>query len=533
LKKNCLYLLILLILLAGIVANVYYAKNLPLEVYNVIPAVVLYDIVEEGNYFLTGWYLPSYNYIFTEYFSYFLLRVFLNPGALMIKLGSLMTALLTPLFLFFILRKYFQTNAAIFGLAAFFAVPQHHLLWPTYHNAVIASSLLALMLLLRALREGGGSETRRPFVIYSSMLFIVTLLTSFSDSLFVVIFAVPAFLATFSFEAIYRRKLLPLKRKAALFTLIILGVVLGTLMQDLAIYIGINMKIVATGPIVKLRDIPSELYRFVDNFLAMFNMDIFHRDSLSSALLRAINLAVFTALAIKALNTLRQARGSFNALILMFLIAMAVTLCSAYVFNMTKRLYYLTMLYTAYSVFMGVALNDSVKKGGKALSTAFIVLFTVSSAGNIYGTFNDYLTKDEHPLKVEYRELSELARLLEENDLSYGYASFSNAHLVTFISDNKIRVRAVSFQNNIIEPFLWYCNFNWYLPSYHSGPTFLILEEGDKRDGFGKIEPLLIKQMFGDPVEVLESDGIKVFVWDHNIIQNYWSILDLGEKMKK
>jgi hypothetical protein len=36
----------------------------------------------------------------------------------------------------------------------------------------------------------------------------------------------------------------------------------------------------------------------------------------------------------------------------------------------------------------------------------------------------------------------------------------------------------------------------------------------------------------GEPSRVLGVEGVKVFVWDYNIIRRYWEALELGEKMQ-
>lgn len=106
--------------------------------------------------------------------------------------------------------------------------------------------------------------------------------------------------------------------------------------------------------------------------------------------------------------------------------------------------------------------------------------------------------------------------LLESKGLQYGYATFTNAEEYSVISNNKVRVRSVAFDQGTIFPFEWLTSDTFYKPDYYVGNTFLMLT-GDELEKFfpNGIEVL------GQPKDVFGFKKYKIFVYDYNISKKF------------
>ena len=106
--------------------------------------------------------------------------------------------------------------------------------------------------------------------------------------------------------------------------------------------------------------------------------------------------------------------------------------------------------------------------------------------------------------------------LLESKGLQYGYATFTNAEEYSVISNNKVRIRSVAFDQGTIFPFEWLTSDTFYKPDYYVGNTFLMLT-GDELEKFfpNGIEVL------GQPKDVFGFKKYKIFVYDYNISKKF------------
>ena len=84
-----------------------------------------------------------------------------------------------------------------------------------------------------------------------------------------------------------------------------------------------------------------------------------------------------------------------------------------------------------------------------------------------------------------------LARYLEEQDLSYGYATFWNSNVITVLSDSRVRVCPVNFDGAGCTPSAYQSSSRWYEPQPEPERYFLLLTEEEYGAAGGTANPLI------------------------------------------
>lgn len=78
---------------------------------------------------------------------------------------------------------------------------------------------------------------------------------------------------------------------------------------------------------------------------------------------------------------------------------------------------------------------------------------------------------DNYKNNIAYK----LADYLDDNNLYYGYAGFWTAQAVTVVSDSKVKVRSVVFEENNLTPYYYQSNFNWFDEQPNQKDYFVIM----------------------------------------------------------
>lgn len=107
---------------------------------------------------------------------------------------------------------------------------------------------------------------------------------------------------------------------------------------------------------------------------------------------------------------------------------------------------------------------------------------------------------------------------LEENGLKYGYATFFNAEEYSVLSDNKVLVHGVLFNEKEIMPYNWLTSSRFYEPDFYTGKTFLMISDTELNHYFPKgISELNL----GEPCDVLKFKTFSIFVYNYNISSRF------------
>jgi len=112
-------------------------------------------------------------------------------------------------------------------------------------------------------------------------------------------------------------------------------------------------------------------------------------------------------------------------------------------------------------------------------------------------------------------DLHAIAQFLEENDLTYGYATFWRAQSVTLISDGDVKVRSINATENGCSAYVYQANYEWFENQDGVNEYFIVLERGE-------YEKVKSSSQWNNAIKrldrVLEFKNYKVFVfWDNPI----------------
>ena len=95
-----------------------------------------------------------------------------------------------------------------------------------------------------------------------------------------------------------------------------------------------------------------------------------------------------------------------------------------------------------------------------------VFIYSVISLYAIMGISTDYRSEN-----AVFEEI----QLLEENNCTYGYATFWNANLATVLSDDSVKVRGVNVENGKITPYYYQSQSDWYTGVTEPGEKYFIL----------------------------------------------------------
>lgn len=131
----------------------------------------------------------------------------------------------------------------------------------------------------------------------------------------------------------------------------------------------------------------------------------------------------------------------------------------------------------------------------------FIILYAIS---NLYTTALTIRDNNKKAMKEKY----ELVNLLKKNNLTYGYGTFWNGLLTHYLSDYKITVASVNF-NEFLISYRWYSDKTWY-DVEHKGKTFLIIDQKEK------LVFDVYKKGYKKPDKILKCKGFIIYVYNKN-----------------
>lgn len=106
-----------------------------------------------------------------------------------------------------------------------------------------------------------------------------------------------------------------------------------------------------------------------------------------------------------------------------------------------------------------------------------------------------------------------LAKLLVDEGLEWGYATWWNAGATTVLSEGKARVSPVAFSAGRLAPYPAMRQSNWYSPEAWGGETFVILSRGEAIAGNVEVMDMLL----GKPLRIIDNPEYRIFVYAENI----------------
>lgn len=135
-----------------------------------------------------------------------------------------------------------------------------------------------------------------------------------------------------------------------------------------------------------------------------------------------------------------------------------------------------------------------------------LLIMIVYLISNIIFTTDIIIKHNSKVINNKYR----LVNILKHKNLTFGYAPYWNTLITYFLSDYQIEVAEVIFCDNKLVERQWYTNIDWYRKDYHTGETFLIIDEVSWK----KFKKYF--QKYEQPKEIIQVDSYKIFIYSTN-----------------
>ena len=219
---------------------------------------------------------------------------------------------------------------------------------------------------------------------------------------------------------------------------------------------------------------------------------------------------------------------NYESLYARFMIVFCLTSNAVYSFvailvggaSITDR--YLVPVYNNAVILTAIVFSGLLRKQGKLIKrSALFCILSYSLLCNglyLYNQKNNILSRGYGSFA---QGTVKVAEQLEEKGLQYGYATFYNAEEYSALTNNRVQVHNVVIEEDVIKPFYWLTVDRYYDPSNYIGETFLMVSD----DELQRFAPEGIsKSYLGDVKDTFEIGGFHVFVYDHNIAEDFFDV---------
>ncbi len=118
---------------------------------------------------------------------------------------------------------------------------------------------------------------------------------------------------------------------------------------------------------------------------------------------------------------------------------------------------------------------------------------------------------------IENNEKYHLAQTLEENGLTYGYATFWNSQAITVLSDSRVRAANIDINENGIAPCAYQANQNWFEPQEDVEEYFVLASDYEISVLQETIDWNLFEMLATD---IIEIEGYKIYIFKSLLFLN-------------
>ncbi|HTX43782.1 MAG TPA: hypothetical protein VMC61_03575 [Methanocella sp.] len=453
---------LLIFILFGLATKLVISVGMSLNSDMVGEGLEAMEIWKHQNFLLAGYYLPSQDtFLFTELLPFHLIpQVLTNYSPLALKLVTYVEFGLGVAILSYIV--YMVSGdlicALLFAALAANLPPQGYQFFslPTSHagTVVFLGVILALLLYVHKIdgeqkqKAKKGRKARAPGVQWAYVIGLTAIvaLTVISDTIILPWLIFPYILAY----------LLLVKEKSRTMNVAVAAMAAASVLiyvyKTYFVYNWVVQDVVTGRGTAGIFSTVLPLY-FRALALAL-NQGLFSAfDGFKGfGILEALSLAALAALALYAAGNVLADRANrlfYGILLASGALMFAMFLVSNYSIDLSSARY---LTFTAFAVFMLVA--ASYREGNKVFGALVLALLLVSA---IYG-YAGVSGPAASPNAREYGLIS----FLEENNLTFGYGSYWNSNIITYLSGEDVTVRATFFYRDDMRPNVWLANERWY-----------------------------------------------------------------------
>ena len=157
--------------------------------------------------------------------------------------------------------------------------------------------------------------------------------------------------------------------------------------------------------------------------------------------------------------------------------------------------------------------------GGSALSVLGLIALSAfciaSNAIEVNSLGFKFRSAERRVGNASVGEWTRVSEFLRDSGLDYGYASYWNASVCTFVSNGRVKIRPVLLATGGVVRFDWLSAESWYSASAHRGQTFLLLTKDEvgqfAPDGYDNTVygPVSRRLEYGQYVILVYADNIE------------------------
>jgi len=475
-----------------------------------------------GNFFLNGWTMTGVSFITTDLFSHGLGVIFAGATEEGAALGGCFAAFfLTLTCLMFALSfkgKKVTLLLSFLFFMGFFAFPCEFLMDTVrYHSTGIAEALLGYFLLRKAM---GAAGRKRIVLTFVSVFLLSTAAMSDADTILALTGPVTAYALWNLIHIIFRKDAKDSRGGIYEngFTLAVssLSLVLGVILDKLYFAIGTADKntFMEGKSFAGVSEYHEKFLLLIEVFLKLFNADVQGKTLLcAGSFYYCVRIGIILlGLVFVVFNLVRWlGPGKCDPVSVIFSLGILFPVILFIISGVSVDEW--SARYIAYfPAFFGVLIIRGVPQAGMeirdglasriAVGIALVLCFMFMADSIKCGTKEEL----DHWRK-ELGWAKELARVLEDNGLKYGYGPFWFASSTTLVSKEKVFVRAICESGNRLDRYTWFSKDEWY----ETYADFVVTE----RSG---VTMDRVMAVMGEPERVLTvNDELSVLVYDRDI----------------
>jgi hypothetical protein len=442
-----------------------------------------------GNITLSGWYLSTVSFYFTDIIWYALAtKVFWYGLYQAYCIPAIMYAILVLLAFRLSTEKVGALWAFVFCLGVPSGFATLNVLIPVIHIGTYVATLLSFILIDKYNKTGSLASL--------GVYLLVLTLACFSDDIIKLIVILPVVVSSMFFIAKGKfEKNIPL---------LLVTIVSYALSKAFVLYaVNHNWFILPGIPdptFVPFDDIWKNIYLFSKGFILYCGAFFFGKPpSDSSAIIAAFNFLIMTVLII---YTALGINKIFNTSMLNMAICIAcIIMIPAYIVSNRPidewTIRYIVPFFILSPVIIG---RSEITKGFKFNALGAIVIIVLLSSARIHEKVelsSELVSRIENTVKIK--------DTLRDNGLKNGYASFWFASSVSVDGDMSVAPLDVNHVFNILNCNKWLSKNEWY----ERGGNFIITDDEQMRN--------ITTSQFGNPSKIITSGDKQIFVYDKKI----------------
>lgn len=484
--------------------------------------------IKQGNVLLHGWTLPA-DHFYTIDLMFHLGALFLGatPRQTMHIVPSVIYTLITFIscyFVFTIRKLDLPSETRYFGIIVtfmFVSFPvQLAAKWASYspdHLGTLLYVLFALIFLFHSMKKSNKKTKNIHFVLFST----VAVLANIGDPLSIYILNLPLiilgmFILLKDLESDFR------KDSFKIILISFLSALIATVLHHNYATWAFNV----AGPtprFVELNLLGHNLYLYLESVLGLFGADFFGKEPTSLPAIAAlvhISVLIFSIYIISNIlkssfkfDIHRLTQNKMTYYVEFYFVVSVLLVSFSFIFSNfpvdldEARYLFLVPVFSAIlsGLYVSQLRYSSLISKSHAIHAIFIMIFFIYLV--------DYLVL-ERPFDRVKQPYDPIVDFLRAHKMKEGFGTYWGANVITALSNDHIKCRAVTYAGGHITPYHWASKEAWYRMSH---ANFFVFNQNSK--AFGIDRTIIIKD-FGNPSQQETINGYTILIWNHDITLN-------------